>query len=118
MVEYSNIQNQQLDRIFHALADTTRRRILDQLKREPQRVTDLAQHHEMSLNAVSKHLKVLEKADLIKRKVQGRVHLCSFNGERLKDVEKWIRFYREFWEQRLDALENYVASKSKATQKK
>ncbi len=118
MVEYSNIQDQQLDRVFHALADTTRRRILDQLKREPQRVTDLAQHHEMSLNAVSKHLKVLEKADLIKRRVQGRVHLCSFNGERLKDVEKWIKIYREFWEQRLDALQNYVASKSKATRKK
>lgn len=118
MVELINSQDQQLDRVFHALADTTRRRILDQLRREPQRVTDLAQHYDMSLNAVSKHLKVLEKADLIKRKVQGRVHLCSFNGEHLKEVDKWIKLYRVFWQQRLDALESYVASKSKTARKK
>ena len=118
MVELNKAQNDQLDRVFHALADSTRRGILDQLRQEPQRVTDLAQRYEMSLNAVSKHLKVLEKADLINRKVQGRVHLCSFNGERLKEVEQWIKLYREFWEQRLGALDDYVASKQKTTRKK
>jgi len=118
MVEYNSTQNQKLDQIFHALADTTRRRILDQLKKQPQRVTDLARQHDMSLNAVSKHLKVLEKADLIKRRVQGRTHLCSFNGRRLKEVEKWMGLYREFWEQRLDALDDFVASRSEISRKK
>ncbi|MFV1998100.1 MAG: ArsR/SmtB family transcription factor [Acidiferrobacterales bacterium] len=118
MVEYNHTQNQKLDQIFHALADTTRRRILDQLKKHPRRVTDLARHHDMSLNAVSKHLKVLEKADLIKRRVQGRTHLCSFNGPRLKEVEKWMGHYREFWEKRLDALDDFVVSRSKISRKK
>jgi DNA-binding transcriptional ArsR family regulator len=118
MVEHTSKQNQQLDQIFHALADTTRRRILDQLKKGPKRVTDLAQHHQMSLNAVSKHLKVLEKADLIKRRVQGRAHLCSFNAERLKEVEKWMELYRAFWEQKLDALDEYITSTSTTSRKK
>ena len=118
MVELNNRQNQQLDQIFHALADSTRRRILDQLKMEPQRVTDLAQDHQMSLNAVSKHLKVLEKADLINRRVQGRAHLCSFNGERLKEVEKWMELYRVFWEQKLDALDKFITSASTTSRKK
>lgn len=113
MVELNSLQERQLDKVFHALSDSTRRRILDQLTREPQRVTDLAKHHSMSLNAVSKHLKVLEKAELINRKVQGRVHLCSFNGEHLKEVEMWIKLYRNFWEQRLDGLVKYVTSKTK-----
>ena len=71
-------------------------------------MTDLAENFDMSLNAVSKHLKVLESAELIDRQVNGRVHLCSFNAERLKEIDHWMEQYRQFWTDRLEALEHFV----------
>jgi len=112
MVEYQIEHEQRLDRIFHALADTTRRQILSQLQDNPSRVTLLAERYNMSLNAVSKHIKVLEGAGLIKRSVQGRVHLCSLEAAWVEDVENWVHTYRKFWSERLVALEKFMNDKN------
>lgn len=109
MVEYTN--EDKLDLVFHALADATRRSLLQKVKESPKRVTDLAAEYSISLNAVSKHLKVLEKAELIQRKVSGRVHYCEANPIELERVQKWIDHYTSFWNQRLDQLENFVSNK-------
>jgi len=97
-----------LDRVFHALSDRTRRALLARLSRQPAKVTELAAPFAMSLPAVSKHLKVLERARLVRRDVEGRVHRCSLRGEPLADVEAWLTQYRTFWEQSLEALDRYV----------
>ncbi len=108
MVEY---KNESLDLIFHALADATRRDLMRKLRGGEFCVTDLASEYEVSLNAISKHIKVLEKAELIERTVQGRTHYCRINSKRLKEVEKWMEPYRKFWESSLDQLEDYVLKK-------
>lgn len=110
MVEYKN-DDHNLDRIFHALADPTRRGLLQQLQAGESCVTELASQYEVSLNAISKHLKVLEKAELIQRNIQGRVHYCAMNSEKLKEIEKWMQPYKKFWQQSLDDLENYMIKK-------
>lgn len=111
MVEYSN--EQQLNLIFQALADPTRRRLLLKVQNSPQRVTDLATEFEVSLNAVSKHIKVLEKAKLIVRRVDGRTHYCEPNPKQLVSAEKWIKTYTSFWTDTLDRLENVIDKKTK-----
>jgi DNA-binding transcriptional ArsR family regulator len=106
MVEYSS--EQKLNLIFHALADETRRSLLEKIKHSPVRVTTLAEGYPISLNAVSKHLKVLEKANLISRNIEGRVHLCEANPEELESASSWIKKYTSFWNKKLDQLETYV----------
>src|SRR5271154_5418896 len=105
MVEYNS---RMLDRTFHALADPTRRRILAQLAKREECVTDLARPHAMSLAAVSKHLIVLEKAGLVKRRRDGRVHSMKLEARPMKEAQAWIDRYREFWEGNLDQFENYL----------
>jgi DNA-binding transcriptional ArsR family regulator len=105
MVEYSS---KVLDRTFGALADPTRRRILAQLARGGECVTDLARPHAMSLAAVSKHLIVLEKAGLVKRRRQGRVHSLTLEAKPMKEAQAWIDRYRKFWEGNLDQFEKYL----------
>jgi len=105
MVEYSS---RLLDRTFGALADPTRRRILAQLAKGEECVTDLAQPHAMSLAAVSKHLIVLEKAGLVKRRRDGRVHSLRLEAKPMKEAQAWINRYREFWEGNLDQFEKYL----------
>ncbi len=105
MVEYSS---NLLDRTFGALADPTRRRILSQLAKGDRCVTDLARPHQMSLAAVSKHLIVLEKAGLVKRRRNGRVHSMALEAKPMKEALAWIDRYREFWEGNLDQFENYL----------
>ena len=105
MVEYSS---KLLDRTFGALADPTRRRILAQLAKGEECVTDLAQPHAMSLAAVSKHLIVLEKAGLVKRRRDGRVHSMRLEAKPMKEAQAWIDRYREFWEGNLDRFEDYL----------
>jgi DNA-binding transcriptional ArsR family regulator len=100
-----------LDQVFHALADRTRRSLLRRLARGPAIVTELAQPFAMSLPAISKHLRVLEGARLVRREVDGRVHRCSLDPGALAEVEGWLRERREFWEQALDALASHVAPK-------
>jgi len=105
-----------LDSVFAAVADPTRRAILRQLGKQPARVTDIAKRFPVSLNAISKHLKVLERAGLIEREVDGREHICRLNTLPLEKASLWIAETRAFWERRLDALESHVLKKRKRKQ--
>jgi DNA-binding transcriptional ArsR family regulator len=105
MVEYRSTL---LDRIFGALADPTRRRILAQLAKGDECVTDLARPHAMSLAAVSKHLIVLEKAGLVRRRRNGRVHSLALEAKPMQEAQAWINRYRKFWEGNLDQFEKYL----------
>jgi DNA-binding transcriptional ArsR family regulator len=105
MVEY---QEAVLDRTLAALADPTRRAIIKRLERGAAKVTELAEPFEISLNAVSKHLRVLERAGLMRRTVSGRDHYCALDARPLRAAAEWIEHYRAFWEGRLDALEQFL----------
>lgn len=105
MVKYST---QVLDRTFGALADPTRRRILEQLAHGDRCVTDLARPYSMSLPAVSKHLRVLEKAGLIRRRRHGRVHRLKLEAKPMQQAQQWIEEYRRFWEESFDRLDEYL----------
>ncbi|MEV1131291.1 metalloregulator ArsR/SmtB family transcription factor [Agromyces sp. NPDC049794] len=98
----------QLDTVLSAVADPTRRAILDRLRAGDARVTDLASAFPISLNSTSKHIKVLERAELVHRHVRGRDHVLSLRAEALGEAVAWMQQYREFWEQRLEALEAFV----------
>lgn len=104
-------KEQALDLVFSAVADTTRRSILDRLRSGPLTVTVLARPYAMSLNAVSKHLKTLEKAGLIQRTIKGREHSCQLHAARLEEAMNWLNYYTEFWNQRMDALETHLNKK-------
>ena len=95
----------QLDRTLTALADPTRRAILQRLAEGEARVTDLARPFAISLNSVSKHIRMLERANLVRRRRAGREHLMTFNPEPLDEAAAWIAAQRSFWTARLDALE-------------
>jgi DNA-binding transcriptional ArsR family regulator len=115
MVKYSpNL----LNRTFAALADPTRRRILEHLAHGDRCVTDLARPHAMSLPAVSKHLRVLEKAGLLRRCRYGRVHEMQLEAKPLKEAAQWVEEYRKFWEGSLDRLAEYLEKAHKRTRKK
>jgi DNA-binding transcriptional ArsR family regulator len=105
MVEYNS---KVLDRTFGALADPTRRRILAQLAEGEECVTNLARPHAMSLAAVSKHLIVLEKARLVKRRRDGRVHSLALEAKPMQEAREWLDRYRKFWEANLDRFEKYL----------
>lgn len=96
---------QRLDRTLTALADPTRRAILRELSRGETRVTDLAKPFAISLNSVSKHIRVLERAGLVTRRRAGREHWLAFNRQPLDEAAAWIETQRTFWNNRLDALE-------------
>jgi DNA-binding transcriptional ArsR family regulator len=105
-----------LDAVLAAAADPTRRAILDRLARGPARVTDVAEPFAMSLAAVSKHVKVLEGAGLVRRSQQGREHVLELNAAPLRAVVRWASRYERFWDERLDRLEAFFAHEK--TQKK
>ena len=96
---------QQLNRVFNALSDPTRRSLLRRLSGGEQRVSDLAVPFDMSLAAVSKHIQVLERAGLVKRRIDGRNHHCRLEPAALANAHQWLAFYEQYWNQRLDALE-------------
>lgn len=104
MVEY-------LDTTFAALSDPTRRDILARLALSASTVSEIAAPYDISLNAVSKHLMVLENAGLVSRRVEGRVHHLQLNPRPLRTAAEWLEIYRAFWEERLDALEQFLARK-------
>jgi len=114
MVKYSSA----LDRTFAALADPTRRRILAHLARGQHRVTDLARPYNMSLPAISKHLSVLEKAGLLRRRRYGRVHQIRLEAKPLKQAAQWVEEYRKFWEGSLDRLAEFLETTNKASKGK
>jgi DNA-binding transcriptional ArsR family regulator len=110
-----------LNRTFAALADPTRRRMLEHLAHGDQCVTELARPHAMSLPAISKHVRVLEKAGLIRRRRQGRMHRLNLEASPMKQAAQWIEEYRRFWEQSLDRLDEYLKelqSKEKKNEQK
>jgi DNA-binding transcriptional ArsR family regulator len=101
----------QLDRTLTAIADPTRRAILDRLARGPARVTDIAAPFRISLAAVSKHIKVLEDAGLVDRAREGREHQLTLNGAPLREVARWAHRYEQFWTDRLERLQHILAVK-------
>jgi DNA-binding transcriptional ArsR family regulator len=103
-----------LDQTLMALADPTRRAILQRLSQGEARVTELAHPFDISLNAVSKHIRILERADLVRRRTAGREHFLSFNRQRLDEVASWIETQRAAWNARLDALEALLREEDKA----
>src|SRR5512146_506135 len=102
--------DQSLDATFHALAHPVRRAILVQLAEESATILEIAGHFDLSLDGVSKHVKVLEHAGLIRRNVQGRTHHCSLDVTRLREASSWIDYYRTYWERRFDALERFLSA--------
>jgi DNA-binding transcriptional ArsR family regulator len=107
-----------LDSTYAALADSTRRTILERLNQQEARVTDVAQGLPMSLNAVSKHIRVLEDAGLVRRDVRGREHVLSIDPTPLAEAASWIQHYQQFWETRADALVAHIESKSRTTSRR
>ncbi|MGQ3297435.1 ArsR/SmtB family transcription factor [Reyranella sp.] len=99
-----------LDRVFHALADPTRRAMLRRLAGGERSVGELAQPFAMSFAAAAKHVKVLESAGLLKRTIEGRTHRCRLEAGPLAGADRWIADYQHFWMNRLDALETALLS--------
>ena len=107
-------QQSGLDHTLVALADPTRRAILQRLSRGEARVTELARPFDISLNAVSKHIRILERANLVRRRTAGRDHYLSFNRQQLDEVAAWIETQRAVWNARLDALEALLKAEDQA----
>lgn len=107
MVEYNN--EQKLSDILKAASDPTRRAILTLLVQQGAlRVTELAKHYDMSLNSISKHIKVLEKAGLVSRKTMGRVHMIEANLEPIAEIENWFKNLKSIWALRLESLDALI----------
>jgi len=102
----------QMSGIFHALADTTRRAVLQRLSEKPASVSELAKPFDMALPTFVQHLKVLESSGLIRSEKVGRVRTCEMVPDALKSAEEWIADRTRLWEQRLDALEVHLSTKS------
>ena len=94
-----------LDNTLIALADSTRRAILERLSQGPAKVTEVAAPFPISLNSVSKHIRILERAGLVRRTVSGREHLLALETQPLDEITAWMEHHREFWSNRLDALD-------------
>lgn len=108
MVEY---KKQKLDLIFHAMANETRRQLLQRIIEQPSRVLALAEPFKVSLNAISKHLKVLEKAGLVKRVKKGQEHYFVFNSQSLKEANAVLFQLEEDWKERLERLDSFLTNK-------
>ena len=105
MVEYRG----SLDRVYGALANVSRRELLERLAASPARVSDLADTFDITFAGVSKHIRVLEVAGLVKREVQGREHRLSLQTAPLVRAETWLSGYRQFWGHRLDLLDQRIS---------
>lgn len=105
MVESSTAS---LDSVFHALSDATRRAILRDLLVEGKSVGELAKPYEMSLAAVSKHVQVLERAELVERKRRGQFQIVRLKPKSLQAAQDWLAFYETFWTAQLDALQTHL----------
>jgi DNA-binding transcriptional ArsR family regulator len=100
-----------LDHLFGALSDRTRRKMVARLARSPATIGELAEPFAMSLPAVSKHVRVLERAGLVRRTIDGRIHRCALERKRLKDANEWIERYTSFWDVTLGSLAAFVEDK-------
>lgn len=108
-----NHNTDKLNETFHALADSTRREMVRMMAQKERTVSELAEPFDMSLAGISKHIKVLERAKLIERSVNGRTHLCRLNTESLSQATEWLRFYEKFWNNRFDLLESELLKAKK-----
>lgn len=108
-----NIQSSELDLLFYALSDPTRRQILKMLHDGTHTIGSLGEPFKMSLAAISKHIKILERANLLNRKKQGRIHECTLNPGALKTAEECIQFYTQFWSENLDLFAKHLESETK-----
>ncbi|HXV65135.1 MAG TPA: metalloregulator ArsR/SmtB family transcription factor [Vicinamibacteria bacterium] len=106
-----------LDRIFGALADPTRRAILARLARGEAMVGELAEPFDISRPAISKHLRVLERARLVRRTPEGRMSRCEIDASRMRGAAEWVERYRGLWEAQLDSLQRYVEKSSRDKEK-
>ncbi len=111
-----NHNEDNLNEVFHALANSTRRDMVHMMALKERTVSELAKPFDMSLAAISKHIKVLERANLVERIVNGRTHICRLNTESLSQATKWLHFYEEFWSNRFDLLENELLKAKKKEQ--
>lgn len=117
MVEYLSMTRAgslRLNRVYGAIADPTRRAILDLLVRGEVTVGTLADRFPISFNGVSKHVKVLEQAGLVRRNVKGREHWLRLRPAPLREATRWLDHYREFWDTRLEALEDFLVQQSES----
>ena len=108
-----NQSEENLNEIFRALADPTRREIIHMMAQKERTVSELAEPFDMSLPAVSKHIKVLERANLVERSINGRTHICRLNTESLSQATKWLQVYEKFWSKRFDFLEKELLAAKK-----
>lgn len=108
------VEQQTLDAVFHALSDPTRRAMLQSLSGSQHTVGELARPFDISLAAASKHIKVLERAGLVRRSIEGRTHVCSLDAGPMHAGMEWIRHYEKFWNARLDALQTLLAEDAAA----
>ncbi|MGB0849379.1 MAG: ArsR/SmtB family transcription factor [Thiolinea sp.] len=100
--------NEQLSTIFSALSDPTRRAMLTRLAGKEMSVAELAEPFPITKSAVTKHIKMLEKAGLLQRSIQGRVHQCRINVEPLQQASEWMQFYEQFWDEKLIELDKFL----------
>ena len=107
-----------MDNVLGAIADSTRRAILARLATGDARVTEVAAEFPISLNSVSKHVRMLERAGLVHRTVRGRDHLLSLDAAPLAEAASWIAHYQRFWQDRLEALDKFVTNKRKRSSKR
>lgn len=110
MVHYSS---EQLDALFFALSDAARREILRLLVQGEKNIKQLSEHFQITLQAVIKHVKTLERANLVTRKKTGRENICKINTAPLQEARQFIDFYTEFWNHNLDNLSDYLQTASK-----
>src|SRR5438552_9654700 len=115
---WCNIDVDQLTDVLTAISHPTRRAIIDQLANGPARFLDIAKPFDTALNAVTKHLKLLERAGLIEREKRGREVFISFRGEPLREVAQWVHEYERFWNERLDQFEEYFKDQKKQEKKR
>lgn len=101
-----------LDLTFSALSNPTRRAIISKLAQGETSIIELAAPFDMSLPAVTKHIRVLEKAGLLTRKKQGRVQYCRLNAAPMRDATNWLAFYQKFWDAKLDSLADFLEGDS------
>lgn len=104
-----------LDRVFHALADPTRRAMVSSLAMGQRNITELAAPFEMSFAAASKHVRVLESAGLVRRRVVGRSHVCQLEPTALAAASEWLRFYERLWANQFDVLDALLKAENEAT---
>ncbi len=103
-----NYVEENLNLVFSALSDPTRRAMLKRLGQDEMSIADLSEPFKMTKSAITKHVKVLENAGLLKRTIDGRVHHCRLNIAPLEKASDWMKFYKSFWNEKLDNLDEYL----------